>query len=172
MTRDEWIDQGLDALRADGPGALALSALAARAGVTKGSFYHHFSGQGDYLVALTAKWSERTSAAIAAALSAAPESGAPAPVALAEGLDLRLEAAMRALAASDPDVSAVVAEADMARVALIASAQDDPESGAALDYARIEYAAVIGLAAHGATKPEARRLAALMAEMTSAHWNE
>ena len=172
MTRDEWIEQGFAALRDNGPGALALTPLAARAGVTKGSFYHHFSDQNAFLSALTGQWVERTAVDIAAALSKPPETRAPAPVALTGALDLPLEAAMRALGAAAPSVAALIAEADMGRVALLASAQDDPESGAALDYARIEYAAVIGLAMRAASADEARRLSALMAEMTSAHWNE
>lgn len=172
MTRREWIEQGFGALRDAGPAALALSALASRAGVTKGSFYHHFADQNAYLSDLAARWAERTAEAIATALSKPPEARPPAPVALTDALDLPLEAAMRALGAGEPAVAALIAEADMGRVALLASAQDDPESGAAIDYARLEYAAIIGLAMRGAAAPEARRLASLMAEMTSAHWNE
>ena len=172
MTREESINHALSALDASGPDALSLAALAARAGVTKGSFYHHFSDQNAFLSAMALRWAERTAEAIAGALSKPPEARAPAPVALTEALDLRLEAAMRALGAAEPAVAAVIAQADIGRVALLASAQDDPESGAALDYARIEYAAVIGLAMRAASADEARRLSALMAEMTSAHWNE
>ena len=52
MTREEWINHGLSALDASGPDALSLAALAARAGVTKGSFYHHFEDHDAFVAGL------------------------------------------------------------------------------------------------------------------------
>ena len=44
-----WEDAILEAIAADGVGAVAVEPLAERLGVTKGSFYWHFSGRDDAL---------------------------------------------------------------------------------------------------------------------------
>lgn len=43
-TKDDWIAAGLDALAEGGESAIRVDRLAARLGVTKGSFHHHFRG--------------------------------------------------------------------------------------------------------------------------------
>ncbi|EMD29402.1 TetR/AcrR family transcriptional regulator [Amycolatopsis azurea] len=51
-----WIDAGLLALAAGGPGAVRVEALAKALGVTKGSFYGHFSDRGALLEEMLATW--------------------------------------------------------------------------------------------------------------------
>jgi AcrR family transcriptional regulator len=41
--RDRWLDLGLDVLATEGPSALRIDPLAARLGLSKGSFFHHFA---------------------------------------------------------------------------------------------------------------------------------
>lgn len=66
LSRKHWIDAALDALAEGGAGAVAVEPLAARLGVTKGSFYWHFGGRDDLLEAALATWeSEQTDAFIA-----------------------------------------------------------------------------------------------------------
>jgi len=55
----DWLLEGLDLLREEGDHALTVEALCTRMGKTKGSFYHHFSGRGDFVVRLLEFW-ERT----------------------------------------------------------------------------------------------------------------
>lgn len=45
MTRQEWLAIAERVLVQRGPSALTIDELTRRAGVTKGSFYHHFGGQ-------------------------------------------------------------------------------------------------------------------------------
>lgn len=49
-----WLLAGQDLLRSGGIGAVKLHSLTKAAGLTTGSFYHHFGGMPDYLDALAA----------------------------------------------------------------------------------------------------------------------
>ncbi|MFC9257091.1 TetR/AcrR family transcriptional regulator [Amycolatopsis thailandensis] len=51
-----WIDAGLLALAAGGPGAVRVEALAKALGVTKGGFYGHFADRGALLDGMLATW--------------------------------------------------------------------------------------------------------------------
>ncbi|ANN17687.1 TetR family transcriptional regulator [Amycolatopsis orientalis] len=55
-----WIDAGLRALAAGGPGAVRVEALAKTLGVTKGGFYGYFADRGALIEEMLATW-ERTS---------------------------------------------------------------------------------------------------------------
>ena len=50
--RERWLSSGLEALAEEGPGGLKVDRLVRRVGLTKGSFFHHFSGAADYKTAL------------------------------------------------------------------------------------------------------------------------
>jgi AcrR family transcriptional regulator len=63
LSREHWIEAALDALGEGGVAAVAVEPLAARLGVTKGSFYWHFADVDAFLGALAERWaaeSERT----------------------------------------------------------------------------------------------------------------
>ncbi len=51
-----WLDIGLETLREHGTTGLRIDRLARQLGVTKGSFYAHFSSKNDYLTALCEHW--------------------------------------------------------------------------------------------------------------------
>ena len=174
MTRDDWITLGLTALRDEGPPALALNALTERAGATRGSFYHHFPDQPAFLESLVERWAAASETRLAAALAPPPDARPAPPVALLSVIDPALEAAIRALALAQPALRPAIAAADAARIRLLAAAQSDPASDAAQDYARIEYAAALGLGSLGLKAPAAEtlRLASLTADLVAAHWNE
>ena len=70
--RSRWLDSGLEALAAEGPGGLKIDRLVRRVGLTKGSFFHHFAGAAAYQTALL----ERLEADAAAALDEASASRA------------------------------------------------------------------------------------------------
>ena len=44
--RERWLDSGLEALAEEGPAGLKIDRLVRRVGLTKGSFFHHFTGRG------------------------------------------------------------------------------------------------------------------------------
>lgn len=59
LTRDAWIQAALDALADGGVAALRVDVLAKRLGITRGSFYWHFSDRDALLAAALEEW-ERT----------------------------------------------------------------------------------------------------------------
>ena len=55
-TREQWIEQGLQALAAGGPDAVRVEALAKELGVTKGGFYGSFADRDALLEAMLDTW--------------------------------------------------------------------------------------------------------------------
>jgi AcrR family transcriptional regulator len=60
LTAADWAEAALQLIAERGLGALTVSTLASRLGVTKGSFYWHFEGRASLLAAALARWEERT----------------------------------------------------------------------------------------------------------------
>jgi AcrR family transcriptional regulator len=60
LTAADWAEAALQLIAERGLGALTVSNLASRLGVTKGSFYWHFEGRASLLAAALARWEERT----------------------------------------------------------------------------------------------------------------
>ncbi len=58
LSVDDWIAAGFAELASGGPDALRISRLCARLGVTKGSFYWHFSDVAGYRAALVQAWAD------------------------------------------------------------------------------------------------------------------
>jgi AcrR family transcriptional regulator len=56
----DWLDAGLELLRTRGIGGVQVGPLCRRVGVTKGSFYHHFTNQEEFLQQLIEHWREIT----------------------------------------------------------------------------------------------------------------
>ncbi|MEL6795098.1 MAG: TetR/AcrR family transcriptional regulator [Pseudomonadota bacterium] len=174
MTREAWLRLGLEALGAEGEDAVTLDAITARAGKTKGSFYHHFKTHDDFVAAMMTDWRRRfTDDLIDATQDGSRGERGAALNALATGLDHRLELAVRRLAVGNAVAAEALRRADGARIAYLKSLQADPESEVSADYALIEYAVFIGIQS---LMPEgvrtAERLGALTAEMIAVHWNE
>ena len=57
--RNKWIEAGLQALAAGGPGAVRIEALAEALGVTKGGFYGHFADRNEFLEEMLDTWERR-----------------------------------------------------------------------------------------------------------------
>ncbi|CAL9611321.1 hypothetical protein SUDANB99_05605 [Streptomyces sp. enrichment culture] len=121
--RRDWLEEGLRVLGEEGAPALTVDRLAARLGLTKGSFYHHFKGMTGYKTDLLAHYeAEHTGRYIA---DAEREGGAAPRDRLLRLRDLvlqdkagsdRLEIAMRAWALQDPEVRALQQRVDELRV--------------------------------------------------------
>lgn len=56
--RSAWIDAGLRALSAGGPGAVRVEPLARQLGVSKGGFYWHFADRDALLAAMLDTWEQ------------------------------------------------------------------------------------------------------------------
>ncbi|MEO5823132.1 MAG: helix-turn-helix domain-containing protein [Vicinamibacteraceae bacterium] len=72
VTASDWAEAALQLIAEEGLGALTISTLAARLGVTKGSFYWHFTGRDGLLAAALGRW-ERGVGDIIRSLDAIPD---------------------------------------------------------------------------------------------------
>jgi AcrR family transcriptional regulator len=123
--KDKWLDEGLAVLIEDGAPGIRIDRIAARLGLSKGSFHHHFAGAAGYRTALLQRYE---SDALAALGGLAPTWDEPAERTLAglrtrarELFDPRLEVAVRAWAFQDPEVRATQERVDSARLAALES---------------------------------------------------
>lgn len=122
LTAADWAEAALQLIAEQGLGALTVNALAARLGVTKGSFYWHFTGRADLLAAALKLWEERATNDAIRALDAVDDHH--------RRLELILEAASRmprsrslyaalAEAAEDPLVRDVLNRVASVRIAYL-----------------------------------------------------
>jgi AcrR family transcriptional regulator len=73
LTASDWAEAALQLVAEHGLSALTVSALAARLGVTKGSFYWHFPGRAELLAAALERWERRATDENIQALDAVPD---------------------------------------------------------------------------------------------------
>ena len=155
LTRDDWLDAAFQAVVDGGFDKARVLLLADALGVTRGSFYWHFSDHADLIAALLARWRQRE---LEEDLRLQGESGADPQadlmhlldVALARGgadlQDMRFELALRGLGRRDPEVAKMLVEVDEARMALFAAKfgriTADPKTAA--DLAALFYLAISG----------------------------
>lgn len=123
-SRDDWTRAGLDALAAGGEGAIRVDPLAARLGVTKGSFHHHFRGAADLRRAVLAAHEGAQLELVRRVRDEVADIDASAALdRLGELIgrlpDDRLERAVRSWAAVDPAAADVQARVDEARLTAI-----------------------------------------------------
>lgn len=120
--REQWIEEGLNALAAGGPDAVRIEALARRLGVTKGGFYWHFDGRGALLDELLDEWERLVVDEVEARVDATAGSARDKLVhlfgiATAGGTQLaQLELAIRAWARRDKTVARHLRRVDTRRV--------------------------------------------------------
>jgi AcrR family transcriptional regulator len=157
ITRERWLEEGLSVLADEGPSGLRIDRLAARLGVTKGSFHHHFAGAPGYKRALLAHYEARATASLADAIAERRGEGTRATLARLTELVAdegglrhpRLDAAVRAWAHADAEARETQARIDEAAVAALQRAwrplvSSDAEARAA---ALVPYLVSLGAAA-------------------------
>src|SRR3954451_5179052 len=115
--KDRWLDEGMVVLAELGAAGIRVDSIAARLGVTKGSFHHHFDGVADYHRSLCARYEADSMDAIHGAVSAA--SHLPPQQALMElpanfVFDPSIEGAIRGWAFDNEEARAVQARVDAA----------------------------------------------------------
>ena len=66
ISKQTWLDHGLQVLARSGLKGLRIEPMAADLGVTKGSFYHHFKNRRDFQEQLIAYWTAQYVASIQA----------------------------------------------------------------------------------------------------------
>ncbi|HSX62265.1 MAG TPA: TetR/AcrR family transcriptional regulator [Tahibacter sp.] len=145
----DWIAVGLGLLVEHGHARLTVADLCARSGRTKGSLYHHYPDMAAFRAALLNTWRERHTVRLIE--EAEREANVDGKVrvldALAHGLDLPLERAIRNWAAHGAQAREVVQAVDRERIAyLMRLCREEGCSAAeARDQATLTYALFLGL---------------------------
>ncbi|WP_214322406.1 TetR/AcrR family transcriptional regulator [Nonomuraea sediminis] len=110
VSADEWAEAALAALAEGGLAAVAVEPVAARLGVSKGSFYWHFGNRQDLVAAALARWEKNTDAVIASlARIADPEERMRQLMELAFGDGQDAAVSFRLISAADDPVVAEAA---------------------------------------------------------------
>jgi len=127
--RQRWLDEGVDVLSEEGASGVRIDRIAARLGLSKGSFHHHFDGAGGFKLELLAHLEELLTGALQRTVAdgEAQESGRdtfvrliPLVVAGHGGVYRpQLEKALRAWALTDDDAARTQANIDEARLEAI-----------------------------------------------------
>lgn len=154
LSRDAWLDAAGAAIAEGGFDNVRVLTLAKRLGVTRGSFYWHFSDHAELIVSFLDRWRARR----LSELTYLTESGSDNETEMRRIFrlvlnepawntrQLRVELAVRDFARRDPYAEKVVAEVDRARIdhsaALLAEVIADKNQ--ARDLALLLYVATIG----------------------------
>jgi AcrR family transcriptional regulator len=114
VDRTAYLECALDLLAEAGSEGLTVAALCRRLGVTKGSFYHHFSGMPELEAGVLDFWEQARSRRLIEASEAEPDPSVRAGrlVEIAAALPHDAEAALRSWGRSNPRVAAVVTRVD------------------------------------------------------------
>ena len=140
LAKDDWLMLGFAQLATEGVEAIRLDALCAAAGVTKGSFYHHFGSHENYVETLIDTWADW---ADPEALDYLDDQTSPLE-AMAAVSDPMIERGVRRLAAVDETARETVERVDQERLSHLTAT-----TGSQLA-AEIGYAAYVGLQHIGA----------------------
>ncbi len=114
FTPDDYFEAGLELLAESGPQAVTVASLCDRLRVTKGSFYHHFSGTPDFLERLFRHWEAQEAERVA---EARVRAGRNRPTEIAKlaatwGVRHEAETAIRAAARTDPRAAEALQRVD------------------------------------------------------------
>ena len=164
LTRQDWINQGLQVLAKSGVEAVRVEPLAKLMGVTKGSFYWHFKNRGDLLETIFQAWMKRQTYGI---IEQVEELGSDATnkllylFELAVQDDGQVENAIRAWATHDAKIAKLLAQVDQRRLDYTKDLflQIGFAPAEALVRARMVYYALVGEFTIGTRSDQAERLA-------------
>jgi AcrR family transcriptional regulator len=125
LSREEWLARALEVLGKKGAGQLTVESLARQLGVTKGSFYWHFTDRADFFRQLIEYWDERFTQTVTTEIS---ELGGSAEERLLELMRLvhskrldRFEMPVRAWAQQNPALAPLVRKVDRHRTLFVRS---------------------------------------------------
>ncbi|MDZ7600402.1 MAG: TetR/AcrR family transcriptional regulator [Hoeflea sp.] len=128
LTRTDWIKAGFRLLGQSGPKAVRVDVLCRELGVTKGSFYWHFTDLAALRAAMAAQWRRDATGDVIAAMTSSELTPRDLLIRLFEHVLSRperdqggsvTEAAMRQWAGGDTAVEAGVRTADAERLAFL-----------------------------------------------------
>ncbi len=125
LGREEWFQAALDVLMHEGITGVRIERVAKSLGVTRGSFYHHFTDRNDLLTDLLEHWLEASTLLIRDEVSALGLDPVNSLFALARLIRHRdgstFDVAFRAWALHDEQARGYVARADEIRLEFIRS---------------------------------------------------
>jgi len=176
LRRDDWLTLALAQLAALGPDALKIDAICSAAGVTKGSFYHHFGDHGRFVEAVADQWIETQTRALIRGKDprTLSQDELDTFVEATLSLDIALEIRIRELGRRVPAVGAKIHETDQVRLEFTAAVYAE-RLGMAADLARdmamLDYGAFLGVMLLDPDMPTARRrsLAGLFDRLVQAY---
>lgn len=121
LSREDWLDAGLDILGQTGPGGLRIDLVCKAMKVTKGSFYWHFQDRQEFLDSLFGHWRGRETTGLIRQIETTYESPADRIGYLAELValgtyDFPVELVMRQWSQSDDGVRAGMVAVDAERI--------------------------------------------------------
>ncbi|MFC5749891.1 TetR/AcrR family transcriptional regulator [Actinomadura rugatobispora] len=127
VARRDWIEAAYQELARGGERGVGINALAARLGVTKGSFYWHFKDRSELLRALLDRWAhERTDEVLGLALGSTADPRERLRRIQALGREIApIDRAMRLWAQHDPAAEEAVRHADRALLGHITGCLED-----------------------------------------------
>jgi AcrR family transcriptional regulator len=173
LNRQAWIDAGLAKLAEDGPQSLKVMGIAQHLGVTKGSFYWHFSDLQAYKTEVLRAWESKYTLDVMQQVNGvSTDARTKLDFLLKTTFSRRSElgCAIRAWALTDDDVAQAQSRVDQGRLAYVTELLQEMgwpvEDAAAL--ARFLYFAVIGFSHSGRQAASERDLALYMAMFAKA----
>jgi len=150
VSRESWIQAGFQMLDQFGYTHLSAEKIARRLNVTRGSFYHHFRSRADFVDALLVRWRQDYTTEVIAQARAEenPQRRLERYLSVAGRLQPGREVAIRAWAARDSNVRAVLEQTDASRLAFVRQLGRDLFPDAAEDalhrFAQVACLAFIG----------------------------
>ena len=155
LTRDDWLDAAFNAVAEGGFDAARVLALADTLGVTRGSFYWHFTDHADLMSALLERWRQHELAAEEALRNGSLADPKADLDRLLEGAlthagtdlkNTRFELALRGKGRRDVAVARMLDEIDQARLKLFESKflRLTGDTTVARDLSAVFYLAVVG----------------------------
>ncbi len=155
LSPDDWLDAAFDSVVAGGFDNVRVLALAQRLGVTRGSFYWHFTDHAALVDALLQRWQRRELDLIDHWEARGQEAPGDSLLSLldvamarpgAHFENMRFELALRDLGRSDARVASLLAQVDNRRLGLFEARfrtlTGDPRT--ATDLAALFYLAIVG----------------------------
>lgn len=125
LTRQDWVDAAIELLTEAGIGAVSVDRLATNMGVTRGSFYHHFTNREDLVQTVLDYWAQRWTYDVRDQIAVLELDPATTLLALMKAIRnngaANYDAPFRAWALHDPLARAVVEQVDEARLYIIQS---------------------------------------------------
>jgi AcrR family transcriptional regulator len=171
LTRQDWIDHGLQVLAHSGVETVRVEPLAKLMGVTKGSFYWHFKNREDLLVAILQDWIAAQTNSIMAQVDKIAGDATTKLLYLFEIAiedDGQVENAIRAWSATDVKIAEALAQVDQRRLDYTRDLFIEVgfESWEAVVRARMIYYSLVGESTLGIKRDRAERLAEVRLQHT------